>query len=233
MKVDANMVSQCNVTGYTPLHLFVSTHQCELQYFYHYSDKISQQRDASESHFREIWGIVETFVGVEEGIGYSSMVLHKCLSVSNCPVLLVILASRLYPSQLLEGDLDGNTPLHLAVQKKEAFLVKYLLNAEPRAAQRVNNWGQTPFCVARTGPYAQQWLDEIHPSLLNAHPLALHKAQLSPFLLAKVLMRILRAKPRMLLFSGNMVDRNMSYRFCSVTTVFEIIRFSDWISSSQ
>ncbi|KAG7359239.1 ankyrin repeat domain protein [Nitzschia inconspicua] len=227
MQMDGDMATRPNNVGYCPLRLFVSTHQFELQYSYHFAS----QSSTNESFNQELWRVVLTLIGVHESDD-DPFIIHKCLDIPHCPVLVTMLACRLHPKLLLQVDDEGNTPLHVAVRNKQPFLIQYLLNMEPAAARHADIQGRTPFCVARKTTYSLQWHDQVHGQLLHAYPTAIFRTELSHFLHPKILERILTVdqSSKASLCSGNSSERTTTtlYKRCSISTVFEMLRSYPW-----
>jgi hypothetical protein len=157
LQIDQEMAIRPNKVGYTPLHLLVSTHQVELQFFYHYyfsslainnnaSDFLLTGPTERSNSLHDLWRVIQLFVcsgndtlnDATVNKNKDSSILHQCLAISSCPVLLVMLVCRMHHELLSRGDKDGNTPLHLAVRNKQSFLIPYLLNLQAEAADKVN-----------------------------------------------------------------------------------------------
>jgi ankyrin repeat protein len=157
LQIDQEMAIRPNKVGYTPLHLLVSTHQVELQFFYHYyfssltinnnaNDFLLTGPTERSNSLHDLWRVIQLFVcsgndtlnDATVNKNKDSSILHQCLAISSCPVLLVMLVCRMHHELLSRGDKDGNTPLHLAVRNKQSFLIPYLLNLQAEAADKVN-----------------------------------------------------------------------------------------------
>jgi ankyrin repeat protein len=127
--------------------------------------------------------------------------LHQFCTFPRCPDFLIGIAIRAFQSEIMQGDLNGNTPLHLAVLQGDADLVIRLLAGGASDALRIkNNQGQLPLTLAFSLRYS-----DVHSILLDRHAGALEASGFSdkhyPQLIAgksvtpNSVYEVLRAKP--------------------------------------
>jgi ankyrin repeat protein len=175
----------------TPLQALCDTYQRELKRFYYSTNPVL------EGEILVLWDIIHTLV--HSSADSSASMLHRLVSLPQCPIELVMVASRINPVQLIQQDSNGDTPLHLTVASGSHFLSIFLLQKDPTAAGLRNDKGETPLCVARRtlGSWAT-----IHGLLLHAHASAIELIDLHDALYPTIL--------------GRTTD--------CVTTTFEIVR---------
>jgi ankyrin repeat protein len=91
--------------------------------------------------------------------------LHQFCSFPKCPDVLLAFALQAYPEHMTQCDMDGNTPLHLAVLQDDADLMLRLLACGCDGLRIWNNSGHLPIALAFASPWS-----EVSSILLQKHP---------------------------------------------------------------
>jgi ankyrin repeat protein len=207
LSIHPNLAIARNASQRTPLQTLCDTYQLELQnYYYGANSKV-------EGEVLVLWEIIRTFVK-QQSLDSTASILHGLMCFPQCPVELLMVASRIHPELLYHRDARGNTPLHLAVAAKFDLLTIFLSQKGPAAAGMRNDKGETPFCIARKT--YEQW-SKVHGFLLGANPASIGLAELKHSLYpelfsrttdsANTIFELLRTNPTLLVSGWPVVGR--------------------------
>lgn len=98
----------------------------------------------------------------------SELIVHACIR-TQCPSSMLEYALLLYPEQLLEKDVYGQYPIHIAAAMSQRSVVWEILHVQPASASLLNDQGRLPLEVLMM----QNQCSGVGALLAAAHPQAL------------------------------------------------------------
>ena len=135
--------------------------------------------------------IVEAYgqIGGETERVDSSAILHACVAIEDCPLVLREFGLLLYADNLMKPDEKGNLCIHTLIEKKQHEHVQEVIKLEPKAAAVPNTLGELPLTlILRHMPFIR-WNTGIG-SLVEAHPGALEETRLCDFVIPLIWCRL-------------------------------------------
>ena len=189
LEVDPALARACDNTGLTPIHVLCHNYEDNLESYW-----LSKEPDVQLGILRidvdGLWLFFDTLLRAAAYVR-SGNALHGIVSMPHPPSPLAMFACRRFPEIEKEQDEDGNTPLHLAVQRQSFDIVGFLASRFPDCASILNNNGESALHLAtRSFPSFNRslfLLIRARPHLLAGVLGELDNAALYPFLLRNLL----------------------------------------------
>lgn len=145
LEIEPSLANEQDDIGMMPIHALCQEYEEDINTYW-----LSHEPDVQLGMLRfdvdGLWLFIETLL--RRGEQRSGNILHKIVSLPSPPLALVIFASRRLKAMGSEQDGDGNTPLHLALQRRLWDVACVLVRHCNASTKVVNNRGETPLQIA-------------------------------------------------------------------------------------